>query len=508
MKTLFLATVALVSLTACPLLAGFDIDQATTHLADCNGPSVASSDDGLTMLGYWADGGVVLMSFATTLLVPTNPEPGEVWPEPVILNSGGAPKICWTREGFVAAFSSGPVILVYQSDLEGNWDHSSYELMEPGGEVMGIDLWGVATEAAGPHVFMTAMVSTDPPGGDFKVVYAAGGALGWTEFEVVSEDPDMIPHPQVTWSLGPAGPWPTIFYLTGTPETSNLVYTTKDLAAGWSTPVPVPGDGGTGPAPIFGPFDVVTHGPLSRSVLGLGAQPTCPCGTIHHLEYHMGSGWSPQENITAHHEEMDWPKSSPRLGADPDGRVHAFWYQLGSNMFLEPVTETLEYWVKTESGWVEEGGFLDGQEGGPLGQSVALDVSPVGDVVMAWTRRDTLEGVPQPRQIWIARPHDLSDVPDSGDRSPAVALQAWPNPFNPRVSLAMEVPTTGSVRLELYDLRGRLVAQLFDGILPEGRHQVTWDGKDAAGRPAPSGVYFARLDTQTGRAVQKLVLAE
>jgi hypothetical protein len=287
----------------------------------------------------------------------------------------------------------------------------------------------------------------------------------------------------------------------------DLVYTTKDLAAGWTTPVIVPGDGASEPSPIAGFFDVVTHGGLSRSVLGLGAQPTCPCGTIHHQEYIPGQGWSPQENLTTPHVEMDWPMS-PCLGADPAGRVHAFWFQLGSNMYLEPVTKTLEYWVKTESGWVEEGGFLDEQESGPLGEYVALDVSPTGNVVMAWTRRDTIEGTPQPQQIWMARPHDPADVPGSEVGSAAVTLSAWPNPFNPLVRLAMEVRDAGPASLDLFDLRGRLVVQLFDGILPEGRSELDWDGRDALGRPAPSGVYFARLETRTGRAVQKLVLAE
>jgi hypothetical protein len=507
MKILILAAVAAVSLAAFPVLAGFDIDQATSSPADCHAPNVASSDNGMTMVAYQADGYPILMSFATTQLVPTNPQPGEVWPEPVLLNSGGSPRVCWTREGFVAAFSSGPMILVYQSDLEGNWDLSNYELMDPGGEVMGIDLWGVPTDAAGPYVFMTIQISTNPPGQDYKVLYAAGSSLGWTGFEIVAEEPTVMPNPQITWSLGPAGPWPTIFYLSGEPGMGNLVYTTKDLAAGWSAPVSVPGDGASSPAPIEGYFDVVTHGLLSRSILGLGAQPTCPCGTIHHLENEMGAGWAPQENLTVNHAEMDWPMS-PRLGADPAGRVHAFWFQLGSDMFLEPVTKTLEYWVKTETGWVEEGGFLDEQEGGPLGQYVALDVSPAGDVVMAWTRRDTLDGIPQPKQVWIARPHDPADVPGSEVGSAAVKLSAWPNPFNPLVKLAMEVPVSGPASLDLYDLRGGLVVQLFHGFLPEGRRELDWDGRDASGRPAPSGVYFARLSTRAGRAVQKLILAE
>jgi len=127
---------------------------------------------------------------------------------------------------------------------------------------------------------------------------------------------------------------------------------------------------------------------------------------------------------------------------------------------------------------------------------------------MAWTRRDTIEGTPQPQQIWVARPHEPSNVPGPGVPRSAVALSAWPNPFNPRVSLAMDVPLSGSASLDVFDVRGRFVVRLFDGVLDAGRRQVDWDGNNASGLSAPSGVYFALLETEAGRVVRKLVLAE
>jgi len=507
MKLFTLATAILLLILAGPTVAGFDIDQATSRPADCYSPNLASSPDGLTMLAYGAKGEVILMDFVTTLLVPTNPVPGEVWPDPVTMNAGYGPAICWTREGFVLAFNSGGMIMVYQSDLEGNWDPGNLVMLESGGAVMGIDLWGVPTDAAGPHVFMTVHVSTDPPDQDHRVLYAAGSLLGWSDLEIVAEEATQSPHPQITWGYGPAGPWPTIFYLTGNAGAVNLVHTTKDPSEGWPLPIIVPGDGASGPAPFDGRFAVVTYQDLSRSVFGLGPQPTCPCGSIHHLGYDSVGGWTPQEHLTIHHDVYDWPMS-PNLGVDPSGRVHAFWFQLGSGPNLEPKFRTLEYWVKTETGWVEEGGFLDGQEDGPLGESVALDVSPTGDVVLAWTRRDTIEGTPQPQQIWIARPHESSDVPGSGVPRSAISLSAWPNPFNPRVRLAMDVPVSGTARLDVYDVRGRLVVRLFDGVLDVGRREMDWNGNNSTGLPAPSGVYFARLETEAGRVVRKLVLAE
>ena len=82
-----------------------------------------------------------------------------------------------------------------------------------------------------------------------------------------------------------------------------------------------------------------------------------------------------------------------------------------------------------------------------------------------------------------------------------------PNPFNPRTTLAFDLPeATDRVRLRLYDLQGRLVANLVDGPLPAGRHDVPWQGTDDAGRTVASGVYISVLETPLGRALGKLTL--
>ena len=82
-----------------------------------------------------------------------------------------------------------------------------------------------------------------------------------------------------------------------------------------------------------------------------------------------------------------------------------------------------------------------------------------------------------------------------------------PNPFAPRTRIEFDLPVAGPVHLAVYDPSGRLVAVLLDGPQPAGRGQVEWDGRDAAGRPAASGVYFTVL--RAGGEVQrrKAVLA-
>jgi hypothetical protein len=97
-----------------------------------------------------------------------------------------------------------------------------------------------------------------------------------------------------------------------------------------------------------------------------------------------------------------------------------------------------------------------------------------------------------------------------GDEVPVIAglTSAWPNPFNPRVTLAFSLLRDGPVHLAVHDLRGREVAVLASGQRPAGAHEAVWNGRDQAGRALPSGLYLAVLQTAEGVSNQKLVLTK
>ena len=87
---------------------------------------------------------------------------------------------------------------------------------------------------------------------------------------------------------------------------------------------------------------------------------------------------------------------------------------------------------------------------------------------------------------------------------------AYPNPFNPSVTLPFALPRAGHVRLAIYDLTGRRVRTLFAGHRKEGIYSdeqaATWDGKNGSGDPVPSGVYFANLESVGSRSTTKILL--
>jgi 1,4-alpha-glucan branching enzyme len=72
-------------------------------------------------------------------------------------------------------------------------------------------------------------------------------------------------------------------------------------------------------------------------------------------------------------------------------------------------------------------------------------------------------------------------------------LGAHPNPFNPRTNIAFELPAEQHVRVAVYDVKGREVAVLADGVFEAGRSAIPWHATNGGGELA-SGVYFVRLE--------------
>jgi len=80
----------------------------------------------------------------------------------------------------------------------------------------------------------------------------------------------------------------------------------------------------------------------------------------------------------------------------------------------------------------------------------------------------------------------------------SIRLANHPNPFNPQTTISFELPAAGNVRLAVHDSRGRHAAHLLDTWLDEGRHSIIWRGVDDRGHALGSGVYFGKLETESG----------
>lgn len=88
--------------------------------------------------------------------------------------------------------------------------------------------------------------------------------------------------------------------------------------------------------------------------------------------------------------------------------------------------------------------------------------------------------------------------------------QNYPNPFNPATTFSFDIPYSSFVTLKVYDILGREVATVVEGIKDAGHFEVQWsvgaDGRPADNGQLSSGVYFYRLSAADFAQTRKLLL--
>ena len=84
--------------------------------------------------------------------------------------------------------------------------------------------------------------------------------------------------------------------------------------------------------------------------------------------------------------------------------------------------------------------------------------------------------------------------------------QNYPNPFNPITKMNYALPIRSRVVISIYNVLGQEVVTILDQVEDYGYHTVSWNGTDDYGRPMASGVYFARMMTDTFTKTKKMLL--
>jgi len=95
-------------------------------------------------------------------------------------------------------------------------------------------------------------------------------------------------------------------------------------------------------------------------------------------------------------------------------------------------------------------------------------------------------------------------VPDPGSL-PVQRFIARPNPFHASVLLSFDLEASEVVRIEVFEVSGRLVRTLHAGNLAAGRQEISWDGNGDDGNALPGGVYFVRFDVGERTGASKLL---
>ena len=88
-----------------------------------------------------------------------------------------------------------------------------------------------------------------------------------------------------------------------------------------------------------------------------------------------------------------------------------------------------------------------------------------------------------------------------------INLRNYPNPFNPMTNITFSLSQElNKVLLDVYDIKGRKIKNLYSGYLNSGNHQFYWDGKNEKDQDAVSGIYFVRLSSNGDTFSRKILL--
>ena len=92
-----------------------------------------------------------------------------------------------------------------------------------------------------------------------------------------------------------------------------------------------------------------------------------------------------------------------------------------------------------------------------------------------------------------------------------VILGNYPNPFSSsfgpgKTNISFTLPEAGKVKVEIFDIKGRLVKRLKNGRLNAGIHNIYWSGKNTENESITSGLYFCKISYENNYKIQKIMV--
>jgi hypothetical protein len=191
---------------------------------------------------------------------------------------------------------------------------------------------------------------------------------------------------------------------------------------------------------------------------------------------------------------------------------------IGVPTFETPIQTTPDF-VK----WIDKGVWGNPQVSGlrvlwePAGVTEPnndLDWPPLEDLRLTNPAFVGDDGKPLGDLNWYPKYAERWDMTDWG-RGPVTAVEVvnnakgslsnYPNPFANETTIQFSMESESWVKLSVYDITGKTINTLINGNLNEGVHKVMWNGTDASGQDAQSGMYFYRLETEAQVVTSKML---
>jgi hypothetical protein len=137
-----------------------------------------------------------------------------------------------------------------------------------------------------------------------------------------------------------------------------------------------------------------------------------------------------------------------------------------------------------------------------------ITATPLSGAARSYSDSRVVSGIPYRYRLVALDPDEI--IAGETSVTPSIALtldQNSPNPFRAQTTLRFTMPGPARATLAVYAVDGKLVRLLLDEPISNLTREVVWDGRDANGKLASSGVYFCRLTVDSHSLTRKLVLA-
>ena len=159
-------------------------------------------------------------------------------------------------------------------------------------------------------------------------------------------------------------------------------------------------------------------------------------------------------------------------------------------------TNLLVAWKSLYEYGVDTDGYYDGDQ-----IELRLFSQELGEELMVTTSFNAESYGELPVTIGSIHVHNQTAVPVEFGLE-----QNYPNPFNPSTTIDVSVASDTQITLNIYDINGRLVSTLADGVYDTGYHSFVWNGLDQTGNKVSAGIYFYSLQAEGMSITKKMML--
>ncbi|MDZ7346807.1 MAG: T9SS type A sorting domain-containing protein, partial [candidate division KSB1 bacterium] len=95
---------------------------------------------------------------------------------------------------------------------------------------------------------------------------------------------------------------------------------------------------------------------------------------------------------------------------------------------------------------------------------------------------------------------------DHQNQARVFSVNVFPNPFNSRITIVLDLPQPTFLRATVYNMMGNPITDFFNGPAGAGQYAWQWSGENDSGAEVPSGCYFLILQTNDERLVRPLII--